>query len=70
MRLTNELRSSKPGDADALAKFNETVEPVILEYEKVVAALNKQLDDLRMEIVRRFLSLTQSMDPALTSLRE
>jgi kinesin family protein 4/21/27 len=55
MRLTNELRSSKPGDADALAKFNETVEPVILEYEKVVAALNKQLDDLRMEIVRRCL---------------
>jgi hypothetical protein len=57
MRLTNELRSSKAGDADALAKFNETVEPVILEYEKVVAALNKQLDDLRMEIVR------QSTDP-------
>lgn len=31
MRLTSELRASAPGDADALAKFNETVEPVILE---------------------------------------
>ncbi|RXK40167.1 hypothetical protein M231_02625 [Tremella mesenterica] len=51
MRLTNELRTTKPGDGDALAKFNETVEPVILEYEKVVAVLNKQLDDLRLEIV-------------------
>ena len=51
MRLTNELRNAKPGDGDALAKFNETVEPVILEYEKVVAALNKQLDDLRLELI-------------------
>ena len=31
MRLTSELRNAKPGDGDALAKFNETVEPVILE---------------------------------------
>ena len=31
MRLTSELRATVPGDADALAKFNETVEPVILE---------------------------------------
>jgi kinesin family protein 4/21/27 len=31
MRLTTELRSARPGDKDALAKFNETVEPVILE---------------------------------------
>jgi kinesin family protein 4/21/27 len=56
MRLTTELRSAKPGDADSLAKFNETVEPVILEYEKVVSALNKQLDELRLEIVRGRLS--------------
>lgn len=32
MRLTIELRAARPGDnKDALAKFNETVEPVILE---------------------------------------
>jgi kinesin family protein 4/21/27 len=31
MRLTTELRSARPGDQDALAKFNETVEPVIME---------------------------------------
>jgi hypothetical protein len=32
MRLTTELRSARPNDnKDALAKFNETVEPVILE---------------------------------------
>lgn len=51
MRLTSELKNAKPGDGDALAKFNETVEPVILEYEKVVGALNKQLDELRAELV-------------------
>jgi kinesin family protein 4/21/27 len=66
MRLTTELRSARPGDQDALAKFNETVEPVIMEYvqlsnirsskltfryEKVVAALNGQLEELREEIV-------------------
>ena len=51
MRLTSELKSQKPGHSDALAKFNETVEPVILEYEKVVSALNKQLDELRAELV-------------------
>ena len=31
MRLTSELKNAKPGDADALSKFNETVEPVIIE---------------------------------------
>jgi kinesin family protein 4/21/27 len=31
MRLTSELKSATPGDADVLARFNETVEPVILE---------------------------------------
>ena len=31
MRLTSELKNAKPGDADALAKFNEIVEPVIIE---------------------------------------
>jgi hypothetical protein len=51
MRFTSELRNARPGDGDALAKFNETVEPVILEYEKVVSALNKQLDELRSELV-------------------
>jgi len=51
MRLTSELRNSRPGDGDALDRFNETVEPVILEYEKVVGALNKQLDELRAELV-------------------
>ena len=50
MRLTSELKNAKPGDADAIAKFNETVEPVIIEYEKVVSALNKQLDGLRAEL--------------------
>ncbi|ORX36741.1 hypothetical protein BD324DRAFT_651225 [Kockovaella imperatae] len=50
MRLTSELKNAKPGDADALAKFNETVEPVIIEYEKVVSALNRQLDGLRAEL--------------------
>ena len=52
MRLNSELRNVQPGDTDALSKFNETVEPVILEYEKVVAALNKQLEELRGEVVR------------------
>lgn len=52
MRLTSELRNANPGDGDALDKFNETVEPVILEYEKVVGALNQQLDELRAELVR------------------
>ncbi|WVQ82145.1 hypothetical protein IAT38_004273 [Cryptococcus sp. DSM 104549] len=51
MRLSSELRNRGPGDGDALAKFNETVEPVILEYEKVVSALNQQLDELRGELV-------------------
>ena len=51
MRLTSELRNAKTGDDDELEKFNETVEPVILEYEKVVGALNKQLDELRAELV-------------------
>ncbi|ODN82146.1 hypothetical protein, variant [Cryptococcus amylolentus CBS 6039] len=51
MRLGSELRNRGPGDGDALSKFNETVEPVILEYEKVVSALNQQLDELRGEIV-------------------
>ncbi|WVQ72410.1 hypothetical protein IAR50_001962 [Cryptococcus sp. DSM 104548] len=50
MRLGSELRNRGPGDGDALSKFNETVEPVILEYEKVVSALNNQLDELRGEI--------------------
>lgn len=31
MRLTSELKNAKPGDEDSLARFNETVEPVILE---------------------------------------
>lgn len=31
MRLSSELKSRGPGDGDALTKFNETVEPVILE---------------------------------------
>lgn len=52
MRLTSELKNAKPGDGDVMANFNETVEPVILEYEKVVGALNKQLDELRAELVR------------------
>jgi len=52
MRLTSELRNANPGDGDAMDKFNETVEPVILEYEKVVGALNQQLDELRAELVR------------------
>lgn len=30
MRLSTELRATM-GDADAVAKFNETVEPVIIE---------------------------------------
>lgn len=68
MRLTSELRNSQPGEEDAMARFNETVEPVIMEcviccirrrryrltscrYEKVVAALNMQLEELREEIV-------------------
>nr|ODN97633.1 hypothetical protein L204_03052 [Cryptococcus depauperatus CBS 7855] len=50
MRLSSELRNRGPGDGDALTKFNETVEPVILEYEKVVSALNQQLDELRGEL--------------------
>lgn len=31
MRLTSEMRNSRPGEGDAMTKFNETVEPVILE---------------------------------------
>ncbi|WWD17351.1 hypothetical protein CI109_101792 [Kwoniella shandongensis] len=50
MRLSSELRNRGPGDGDALSKFNETVEPVIVEYEKVVSALNQQLDELREEL--------------------
>ena len=50
MRLASDLRNAIPGDGDELEKFNQTVEPVILEYEKVVGALNNQLDDLRAEL--------------------
>ncbi|KIY36221.1 kinesin family member 21A [Cryptococcus gattii E566] len=50
MRLSSELKSPSPDDGDALTRPKETVEPVILEYEKVVFALNQQLDDLRAEI--------------------
>ncbi|WWC70286.1 uncharacterized protein I206_104236 [Kwoniella pini CBS 10737] len=50
MRLSGELRSRGPIDSDASSKFNEMVEPVILEYEKVVSALNQQLDELRGEL--------------------
>ncbi|KAK8864351.1 hypothetical protein IAR55_001598 [Kwoniella newhampshirensis] len=50
IRLSSELRNRAPGDSDALNDFNETVEPVILEYEKVVSALNQQLDELRDEL--------------------
>ncbi|ORY34052.1 hypothetical protein BCR39DRAFT_556841 [Naematelia encephala] len=50
IRLTSELKNARPGEGDALDKFNEIVEPVILEYEKVVAGLNKQLDELRVEL--------------------
>jgi hypothetical protein len=55
MRLTTELRSAKPDveedEVIGLARFNGTVEPVILEYEKIVSALNTQLDQLRNELV-------------------
>ncbi|WVQ67744.1 uncharacterized protein L199_005949 [Kwoniella botswanensis] len=50
MRLSSELRSREPSDSDASSKFNDMVEPVILEYEKVVSALNQQLDELRGEL--------------------
>ncbi|WVF71534.1 hypothetical protein IAT40_006342 [Kwoniella sp. CBS 6097] len=50
MRLSGELRNRDPADGDASSKFNEMVEPVILEYEKVVSALNQQLDELRGEL--------------------
>ncbi|WWC89409.1 uncharacterized protein L201_004333 [Kwoniella dendrophila CBS 6074] len=50
MRLSSELRSSEPVDTDVSSKFNEMVEPVIIEYEKVVSALNQQLDELRGEL--------------------
>ncbi|WWC61786.1 uncharacterized protein I303_104371 [Kwoniella dejecticola CBS 10117] len=50
MRLSGELRTRDPVDNDASSKFNEMVEPVILEYEKVVSALNQQLDELRGEL--------------------
>ncbi|KAE8537866.1 hypothetical protein D1P53_005927 [Cryptococcus gattii VGV] len=50
MRLSSELKSPSPDDGDALTRSKETVESVILEYEKVVFALNQQLDDLRAEI--------------------
>ncbi|KIR67308.1 kinesin family member 21A [Cryptococcus bacillisporus CA1873] len=50
MRLSSELKSPSPDDGDALTRSKETVEPAILEYEKVVFALNQQLDDLRAEI--------------------
>jgi len=64
MRLTSEIRNAKPGDGDALDRFNETVEPVILEYEKVVGALNKQLDELRAELV----SLSVAPDTTLAEI--
>ncbi|OCF36777.1 hypothetical protein I316_01373 [Kwoniella heveanensis BCC8398] len=50
MRLSGELRNRDPADGDASSKFNEMVEPVIIEYEKVVSALNQQLDELRGEL--------------------
>ncbi|KAL1411298.1 hypothetical protein Q8F55_002249 [Vanrija albida] len=34
---------------DKLRQFNETIEPVVLEYEKVVTSLNGQLAELRAE---------------------
>lgn len=35
---------------DKLRQFNETIEPVVLEYEKVVSSLNGQLAELRAEV--------------------
>ncbi|WVQ99346.1 hypothetical protein IAU59_006479 [Kwoniella sp. CBS 9459] len=50
MRLSGEIRSKEAADGDGSSKFNEMVEPVIIEYEKVVSALNQQLDELRGEL--------------------
>ncbi|WVR07124.1 hypothetical protein IAU60_004165 [Kwoniella sp. DSM 27419] len=50
MRLSGELKSRTAENGETADKFNEIVEPVILEYEKVVSALNIQLDDLRGEL--------------------
>ncbi|WRT66280.1 uncharacterized protein IL334_003233 [Kwoniella shivajii] len=50
MRLSSELRSREPVDNDVSNRFNDMVEPIILEYEKVVSALNQQLDELRGEL--------------------
>ncbi|EKD03810.1 hypothetical protein A1Q2_01823 [Trichosporon asahii var. asahii CBS 8904] len=38
---------------DKLRQFNETIEPVVLEYEKVVTSLNNQLAMLRAEAAAR-----------------
>ena len=54
MRLASEFRNAPSGDGEASTTFNQTVEPVILEYEKVIVVLNRQLEELRGEAVSSF----------------
>ncbi|KAL7421653.1 hypothetical protein Q5752_003422 [Cryptotrichosporon argae] len=63
------LSDPQVSEDDKLKQFNQTIEPVILEYEKVVTSLNERLAELQNEIHAALLQNDETTR-ALTATRD